>query len=477
MTEQPRPNLIYIFADQLGRNHLGYAGARNARTPHIDRMAQEGVDFTHAVSTMPVCSAYRASLFTGKYPTTTGMVINELRMNPNHRAIGHVLTDAGYETGYIGKWHLYANQFARHHRAENSFVPPGPHRLGFDGYWAAYNFNHTYWNAYYYTDTPEKLYYTEDPKSRVYEPTGQTDLAVDFIRRAARRDAPFALFLSFGVPHDPWRAKNAPPREFLEPFLDLDFPNPPNYRAKNDPYADLWGRFLPGARRHLLDWRRVYYAMNANLDWNLGRLLSALDDAGRTEDTVVVFTSDHGEMLGAQGRRNKNTFYEEACRVPFIIRRPGSIPAGHTSAACLGTPDIMPTLLSLLDLSIPSEVEGIDLSHCVFGQPGPEPEAALMQNLGACAIFRDGYEWRGARDTRFTYAVYRRDGAEHLYDNIEDPFQTTNLADDPAYSKEKVRLKECMYNKMAELNDTFETSSWYRKHWIEGRNIMRGAKG
>lgn len=477
MSEHPRPNLIYIFADQLGRNHLGYAGAENARTPSIDRMAADGVDFTNAVSTMPVCSAYRASLFTGKYPTSTGMVINELRMNPNHRAIGHVLSDAGYETGYVGKWHLYANRFARHHKTENSFIPPGPHRLGFDGYWAAYNFNHTYWNAYYHTDTPEKRHYGEAPDSRIYEPTGQTDLAIDFLKRSAQQDAPFALFLSYGVPHDPWGVKNAPSREFLEPFLDLDFPNPPNYRPKNDPYADPWGRFLPGARRHLSDWRRVYYAMTAVMDWNIGRLLSSLEEQGLSENTVVVFTSDHGEMFGAQGRRNKNIFYDEACRVPFIVRQPGTIPAGRTSDACLGTPDIMPTLLSLLGLPAPDEVEGMDLSNAALGRPGPEPEAALMQNLGACAIFRDGYEWRGARDKRYTYAIYRKDGSEHLYDNIEDPFQMTNLAGDPARSGEVSRLKDFMRQKMAELNDTFEASSWYREHWLEGRNILRGAKG
>jgi len=477
MTKYPRPNLVYIFADQLGRNHLGYAGAENARTPNIDRMASGGVDFKNAVSTMPVCSAYRASLLTGKYPTSTGMVINELRMNTNHRCIGHVLTDAGYQTGYIGKWHLYANQFARHHKTENSFIPPGPDRLGFDGYWAAYNFNHTYWNASYHGDTPERFFYGSKTGAPVYEPTGQTDLAIDFIRKKSKGNDPFSLFLSFGTPHDPWGPKNAPPREFIEPFLDMDFPNPPNYLPKNDAFADLWGRFFPGARKHLPHWRRVYYAMTANLDWNLGRILSALDEQGLTEDTLVVFTSDHGEMFGAQGRRNKNIFYDEACRVPFIIRRPGTIPARLSTDACLGIPDIMPTLLSLLGLSTPAEVEGMDLSHCALGRPGPEPEVALMQNLGACAIFRDGYEWRGARDKKYTYAVYRKDGTEHLYDNIEDPFQMTNLANDSAKSGEKARLKEFMYQKMAELNDTFEASSWYRTHWLEGRNIVRGARG
>ena len=125
------PNLLYILADQLGRNHCGYAGADKAHTPNIDCLASMGVDFVNAVSNTPVCAAHRASLFTGKYTTSTGMVINELRMDPDHECIGHVLTRSGYETAYIGKWHLYADQLGHHHDPRNSFTPPGPDRLGF----------------------------------------------------------------------------------------------------------------------------------------------------------------------------------------------------------------------------------------------------------------------------------------------------------------------------------------------------------
>jgi arylsulfatase A-like enzyme len=116
-----------------------------------------GVNFSQAVSNTPVCAAHRASLLTGKHSSSTGMVINELRMNPNHRCFGHVLTDNGYETGYIGKWHLWSNRAGHHQEAESSFIPPDKHhfRLGFDGYWAAYNFNHQYYKAFYFRDEPE----------------------------------------------------------------------------------------------------------------------------------------------------------------------------------------------------------------------------------------------------------------------------------------------------------------------------------
>ncbi len=157
---------------------------------------------------------------------------------------------------------------------------------------------------------------------------------------------------------------------------------------------------------------RNYYAMTANLDGNIGRILQAVDQAGLADETLIVFTCDHGEMFGGHGRMKKNIFYEEAARIPFLMRWPGRIPAGLVSDACLNTPDIMPTLLGLAGLSsrIPESVEGMDLSHLAMGRSGPEPEAAFLMNTGACAAWQDGHEWRALRDQRFTYAVFRGGG-------------------------------------------------------------------
>ncbi|MBE3123454.1 MAG: sulfatase-like hydrolase/transferase, partial [Planctomycetes bacterium] len=253
-----RPNLIYVLADQLGTTRCGYAGDAKARTPVLDGFAAQGIDFRQAVSNTPVCAAYRASLLTGKYATSTGMVINELRMRTDHECFGHVLTRAGYRTGYVGKWHLYANQLGNHQDPKNSFVPPGPDRLGFDGYWAAYNFHHEYYKAYYHTNSPEKISYGDG----VYEPDGQTDLAIDYLGRAAKAGEPFALFLSYGTPHDPWGPDNVPP-EYLRLFDEAALGNPPNYQGENDPYADGWARLSPAERRRLPAWRRGYYYYNA----------------------------------------------------------------------------------------------------------------------------------------------------------------------------------------------------------------------
>jgi arylsulfatase A-like enzyme len=472
-TKTKRPNLIFVFADQLGYIHCGYAGSKKARTPNIDRLASQSVNFCNAVSNMPVCSAYRASLFTGKYPTTTGMVINELRMNTNHECFGHVLTRAGYQTGYIGKWHLYANKLGSHHDPKNSYVPPGPDRLGFNGYWAAYNFHHNYYNAYYHTNSPKKTFYGKE----VYEPDAQTEMAANFLQNAANSGKPFALFLSYGTPHDPWSDNNIP-RKYRDMFKDTRFPNPPNYKDKNDKYADAWGRLSTEQHNKLEYWRRNYYAMTANLDWNIGRLLDAVEKAGIGKNTIIVFTSDHGEMFGAQGRRAKNIFYDEAARVPFLISWPKRIPAGSVSDACLGTVDIMPTILSLMDLPVPDGVEGMALDTCALGRKGPEPKAAFLQNTGACAAWENGHEWRALRDKQYTYAKYRLDKSELLFNNIADPYQMTNLARRPVHRSTIARFRKELADKMDLLNDNFEQCTWYRDNWTDGnRIILRGAKG
>jgi len=466
-----QPNLIYVFADQLRYQSCGFAGDMRARTPNIDGLASEGVNFCNAVSGHPVCAPYRASLFTGKYSSSTGMAINELRMNPHHECFGHVLTRNGYQTAYIGKWHLYANELGNHYAPKNSFIPPGVDRLGFDGYWAAYNFHHRYYDAYYHTNTPEKIKYGG---TEIYEPDAQTDMAINFLQETADEKQPFALFLSYGTPHDQWVWDNVP-KDYADMFRDVSFPLPPNYSDDNDKYADRWGIMNAEERSRLEQWQQVYYAMTANLDWNFGRLLDAVNKANTTENTLVVFTSDHGEMFGAHGRRAKNIFYEEACRVPFLVRWSHAIPAGHVTDVCLNTPDIMPTILSLMGLPIPEAVEGMSLSHCALGEEGPEPEAAFMQGMGTTAAWVNGHEWRALRDKRFTYAVYRVDGSELLFDNQFDPYQMRNLINDPKYSEKHEYFREMLKGRMSELNDTFESCTWYREHWTKDRIILRSA--
>ncbi len=465
-----RPNLVYVFADQLRYQSCGYAGDEYARTPNIDRLAAQGCNFHQAISNTPVCAPHRASLMTGKCQSSTGMVINELRLSPEHETFGHALTRGGYSTAYIGKWHLWANELGHHEETRNGFVPPGPYRLGFDNLWAAYNFNHTYYKSpYFENDTTRHI-------RKEYEPDGQTAAAIDFIERQEKSGPPFALFLSWGPPHDPWDTANVPPA-YLDFYREIALPKRPNYSEVSDPYADDWAK-LPANYPRMVDaFQRAYYAQSANIDWNVGRLLEAVDRLGLADNTIFVFTSDHGEMFGSHGRRAKYIFYEEAARVPFLIRWPGHIPAKLTSDALLGTPDIMPTLLSLLNLPIPRSVEGADLSSHARGEAGSAPDCAHMQGMGTTAAWTDGTEWRGLRDAEYTYAIYRRDRRELLFHHRSDPFQMRDLSAEPSAAATLRQYRDKSQSWRKERGDTFESCTWYRDHWTEDRNIVQTGSG
>lgn len=466
------PNLIFFLVDQLRLQSCGYAGDKLAHTPNIDWLASNGMSFVNAVSSDPVCGPYRASLMTGKYPSTTGMVINEMRANPHHECIGHVLARAGYQTAYIGKWHLWSNKTEGENLAENGFVPPGPARMGFDGYWAAYNFNFDYFHANYFLGGGERIIADD------YETEFTTKLGIDWLcnREPGR---PFALFLSFGPPHDPWEWSNVP-QHFAERFSSVEFPFPVTYR---DGSAEYWEPsmdkewWMTTVKPNLSKWQAVYSAMVASVDEACGKLLKHLRDHDLLHDTLFVFTSDHGEMFGAHGRMAKNIFYEEAVRVPFLVHWAGRIKPGSKCFECLGTPDIMPTLLGALELEIPSGVEGMDLSGRIKEEQGPVKNEILLQGMGHTWLWLDGFEWRGLRTKRFTYAIERVNGVEYLFDNSIDPLQQHNLAHDPLHSQAKEYIKESMQTKMSELKDEFRECSWYGKHWTKDRIVLRGAKG
>lgn len=464
-----RPNLIYVFADQLRYFSLGYAGDENALTPNIDALCKESTDLCHAVSGHPVCAPYRASLFTGKYTTSTGMVINEIRMNTNHHTFADVLNENGYETAYIGKWHMYAAELGNHYDAKNSYIPKGRDRLGFNDYFAGYNFRHEYGagTAYYHLDSPEKIYYDK------YEPDAQVDMTIEQLKRLSEGEKPFALFLSIGTPHDPWVPENVP-KECLKRFQDKTFQLPPNYLPDNDPHADDWAKLSEKERSGLTEWMRVYYAMVANLDDNIGRLMDAIRQMGLDENSIIVFTSDHGELFGAHGRRAKNIFYEEAVRVPFLVKWKGRLAENEKRDFIFNTVDIMPSLLSMMGLPVPKEVEGKDLSACVKGETDTE-DGALMMCTGPTAVFGDGNEWRAYRTKQYTYAVFKADGMELLFDDQKDPWQMHNLMGDPGHAQTAAALKEKMYAKMEEIGDTFANNTYYEKNWVENRLIRRTA--
>jgi arylsulfatase A-like enzyme len=234
-------------------------------------------------------------------------------------------------------------------------------------------------------------------------------------------------------------------------------PRRANFSLHSDPYADNWAKLKPDYEKHVDEEMRVYYAQTANIDWNLGRLMKTLDELGVADNTILVFTSDHGEMFGSHGRRAKYIFYEEATRVPFLVRWPSRIPKKTVSEALLGTPDIMPTLLSMMDLRSPRSAEGFDLSAHALGNSTSQPEQSILQGMGTTAAWQDG--------------------AELLFDNLKDPYQLRNLAGEKSEASKLTHFRDRLTKWRKEHNDGFESCTWYRDHWTKARNITSTASG
>ncbi len=454
-----KPNLVYLLADQHRADVIRSEGDQKAYTPNLDRLADNGMVFENAVAVSPVCAPYRSSLFTGKYISSTGMVINEVCMNPNHRAIGYVLHEGGYDMAYLGKWHLVD--------IHGRDIPQGAARLGFQyaSLFQAYNFNHLNYKGFYWTDDGDQVVRKEIEGNQTEY---WTNTAIDYIKTASQSDQPFALFLSFSTPHDPWVESNVDPESWAL-YQDSLFTLPENYLSQADQYADrmkspdqweYWTNQIPMAKK-------AYYAMVHHLDGQVGRIMECLKELDIEDETILIYTSDHGEMFGSQGRVYKLTFYDEAARIPFFVQWKNHIPASSRSDICLNTPDIAPTILGLLNLPVPTEMEGMDLSDQFLGLNGIEPEFALLQGMGHTFQWIDGSEWRAIRDKRFTYARYLVDGSEHLYDHLADPMQMNNLADNSEFNLILDEMRSNMNRKLAEIRDDFMPCTWYRDNWMD----------
>ncbi len=415
-----RPNVLFVFPDQMQAGAMGCAGHPDVRTPNLDRLAGGGTRFVHAVANCPVCTPSRGTMLSGRYPLAHGAVTNDLPLREDVQTFGEVFAAGGWRTGYIGKWHLDGVPRAR-------FTPPGRRRHGFE-YWAAWNCSHQYFDGRYFHDDPEPI------PLQGYEPHAQTDLALDFIH--AHHDEAFCLFLSWGPPHPPYAQVPEPDRASYEPDA---LTRRGNWR---DP--DL---------RVVAD----YYAAITALDREMGRLLAALDEHGIGEHTIVVFTSDHGDMLFSHGMREKQKPWDESILVPLIMRYPGVVPAGRVTPALFSTVDLLPTLLGMCALPAPAGMQGQDLSAVVRGQPGSAgPSSAYLVNAIPVSNPPDigQGEWRGLRTRRYTYAA-GLSGPWLLYDNEADPLQEHNVLHEPAYAAIRRELEGELQEWLQRTGDPF----------------------
>ena len=398
-----RPNILFVLPDQLRAQALGCMGNPDVKTPNIDKLASQGILFRNTFANTPVCCPARAILMTGKYTHKNGMVANDLRLREEEVTIAELLRDAGYRTGFIGKWHLDGGQ------RMPGFIPPGPRRQGFE-YWAANECSHTHFNNQYFRDDPTPI-----PLGK-FEAEGWTDLAIEFLGAAKKDSRPFFLTVQMGPPHDPYKA-------------------PPEYTKMYDP-AKLtmranWkeGDQLPG-RAAISE----YYGMVTAVDDQIGRMMQSLDDLGLANDTIFLISSDHGDMLGSQGRRLKRKPWEESIRVPGILRYPALVKPARSTERFFSHVDFAPTLLSLCGVKPPPFMQGVDFSQFILHEKGRTPDSVFFQIFGPYQ--GDGTEdgWRGVRTDRYMYARFESKPWV-LYDLQADPNEMKNLIGDAALVK------------------------------------------
>lgn len=428
------PNVIVVLTDQWRAEALGCMGDDQVRTPRLDGFAEDGVVFERAYTPNPVCSPARGSIMTGQWPHEHGVVSNsffKIALPTNRTTIAECLRDAGYETGYIGKWHLNGDI------AGPGYVPP-ERRQGFER-WDGFDRGHAHLEGHPHV-APDGSAEWEGER----QPDVQTDLLLDALDEHG--DDPFFEFLSWGPPHTPFEA----PDEYTDLYDPEELslrPNVPDEMSEE-------------VRADLVE----YYGMCTWLDDQFGRLLDGLEERGLAEDTVVVFTADHGEMMGGQGRYAKGVPYEESIHVPLLVRYPAEVDGGRRSEGVVNLVDVMPTILGLCDVPVPDEVQGADHSTYLRGESALESDATYIEgNLP----FED--EWRAIRTDQHVLAVDRALETTHLYDTDTDPYQRENLAGDEDAAEIEADLRQRLFEAAYETDDRYVKARYGRQIGPEER--------
>lgn len=461
-TKQPRrPNVLYVFDDEHRFQSMpGQPFSDPVTAPTLDAFRRENFSMERCISNYPLCSPYRGILITGLWPYQNGITRNWIQLGTNFESLGHVFDKAGYNTAYVGKWHLSGPGFDR------AFVPAGPHRQGFQNWhvWGAVN-KHMNYSFTFNPDTGEKI------QPMGYQATLMTDQAVEIINEYKDGGSPWMMIVSYHPPHFP--VDDAPAGDeafFASKQVDLR----PNVKTGVSEHGPVQ------SRASIEKFYQGYYAHIRAIDREFARLLKALDDTGQSENTIVVFSSDHGEMAGSHGRMYKQVPFEESARVPFFVRYPGVTPRGKSSDALFASIDIYPTLCGLAGIPVPPQVKGRDFSFIMRGEQGPEADVVFLMNgdhFGTHRAQRDaeggnfgranggGYApptFRGLRTRTHTYAV-AIDGRWLLFNNVEDPYQQKNLIDDPSQQSLMKHFDELIAAWLKDASDPFPYEAAVRK--------------
>ena len=429
------PNIIWIFGDQHRGQALGHAGDPNANTPNLDRMSAQGVPFRHAISGCPWCTPFRGSLITSRY-THRATQRTPQALDTSLPTIADVFNKQGYRTAWFGKWHLVGSN-------KMEYVPRDAR--GRFGTWIGYENNNAQYDCWVHGHD-EKDRDDEEPlteKLERYETDALTDQMLDYIK-AQKAGNPFFAVLSVQPPHDPYVA----PPEYLEKYTPEDVELRPN--VPNLP------RIVEPARKDLAG----YYAMIENLDWNVGRILEAIENQGLSEETHIFFFSDHGDSHGSHGHFRKSNPYEEALRIPCIVLPAGGRRSGKHSDAPFNHVDFAPTSLGLCNIDVPDWMEGTDYSsHIIPDRPPIKNEltSAYIQQCVRKRFQSVNRTWRGIRTNDGWKYVCLEGQPLVMFDLNEDPYETLNLAFLDTHNDKREELQAELADWIERTGDEFES--------------------
>jgi arylsulfatase A-like enzyme len=450
--ETRRPNVLLVMTDQLSGLALSAAGNRWCHTPHLDSLAKTGRRLVNTWCTSPVCSPARSSLITGCLPHATGVEYNGQRMNPAIPTIGEMFRGAGYETAWVGKWHLpegFPNL-----RVDGKKVRGPEEDRGF-------------------SFLPCELPQASMTALGDFSDAAVASTAAAFLR--LRHDKPFLLAVSLLNPHDicGWVSnglpENHPARRETAPAESELPPLPANFAQAAEPEfvtlcreRDHYGEenlFTKSWTQH--EWRRylwTYYRMIVRVDRSIGVVLDALRDANLEDDTVVVFTSDHGEGMAAHHWVVKLMLWQETLTVPLIFRWSKRIVARNDLNSLASVMDVTPTLCDLAGVPLPKPVHGSSLWP-LLRSGDRAPRTSLFAQL-APDTQNHSLQGRAVRSSRYKYMAFSAGKSpELLFDLDRDPGETRNLAGRPEHRTELELQRKLLSEWVRNTGDRFETES------------------
>lgn len=429
------PNIIYVLSDEHRGQAMSHAGDPNVQTPTMDRLATEGVSFTSACANCPICTPSRGTIFSGRH-AHAGPIQGFFDVyKATAPSIATHLRSHGYHTAYIGKWHLgqvrdQIPPLVREHPGDyrgNCQRTPERHRAGFQDWFGFENLNQ-HFASYYYQGSDVNPTQVEG-----YETDGLTDLAIDYIRNYEQQE-PLFLTLSVTPPHFPLVA----PDEWKR-FDPAKLALRPNVRQEDEPEM----------RACLAN----YYAMIENLDHNIGRLVQMLNETPGFEDTLIVYMSDHGDLMGSHGLQSRKEFpCEEGVRIPAIFYHPTHIPAQGSRDELFSLVDLLATTCGIAGLPVPAYSQGMDFSPALRNEPFEGPPDVLLEMVANPRWDLSFIDWRAIRTREWKYAFYET-GKEELFNIAEDPFELENLAE--AASEQRDRMRQLLLTRLRETREPF----------------------